>query len=80
MRVQIEFDDNGEIRSVAGPISVKMGDGTEGMVGRSPRSGHSIFEVEVEEVQHEHDFKGLRKVMKSYRVTDHPHKPRLARR
>jgi hypothetical protein len=80
MRIQIEFDENGEIRSVAGPISIKLPDGSHGMVGRSPHPGHTSIEVEVEGVRHERDFEGLRKVMKNYRMTGHPKEPCLARK
>ena len=80
MRVQIEFDNNGEILSVAYPISIKLPDGSEAMTGRIPKPGLSIVEVEVEDVQHERDWEGLQKVMKSYRVTGHPHEPRLVRK
>jgi len=79
MRVQIEFDEKGEIRSVAGCVSVKMTDGSTAAAGRFPRPGHSIFEADVEGVRHERDFEGLRSVMKHYRVIGHPQAPRLAR-
>ena len=52
MRVQIEFDEKGEIRSVAGCVSVKMTDGSTAAAGRFPRPGHSIFEADVEGVRH----------------------------
>jgi hypothetical protein len=80
MIVQIEYDDNGEIKSVAGSASIKLPDGSKGMIRRIPRPGHKIAEVEAEDVQHDRDFDGLRRVMESYRVTGHPPKPRLSPR
>jgi hypothetical protein len=80
MRVQIEFDENGKIRSVAGPVSIKLRDGSNAMSRRIPNPGHSIIEAEVEEVRYERDIEGLSKVMKSYHVTGHPHEPRLVRK
>lgn len=80
MRVQIEFDDNGEIRSVAGAISIKKSDGSEGMAGRIPRTHHSVIELEVQDVRDQRDFDGLQKLLKNYRVIGHPKNPRLERR
>jgi hypothetical protein len=77
MRVQVEFDQSGELRSISGYVVVKMNDGSTGRSGRRARPGHSIVEFEVADVQHERDFDGLRKVMKTYRVTGHPHNPLL---
>jgi hypothetical protein len=77
MLVQIEFNGKGQIRSIAGPSSIKMPDGTEARLARVPRKGHGIVELEAEEVKHERDFEGLQKVMKNYRVMGHPKEPRL---
>jgi hypothetical protein len=80
MRIQIEHDDSGEIKSVAGPVSVRFSDDSEGTCGRTPSEGHWIVEVEAEEVQHELDFDGFRKVIATYRVAGHPHQPLLVPR
>jgi hypothetical protein len=70
MRIQVEYDDNGEIKSVAGA-------GPNVSTGRLPSPNHRIAVVHTEEVRHERDFEGLRKVVEGHRVTGHPHEPRL---
>jgi|RhiMetdeSRZDD1v2_1073273.scaffolds.fasta_scaffold35575_7 hypothetical protein len=77
MVVQIEFDESGQIRSIAGVTSIKMPDATEARLARVPRQGHTIVELETEDIKHERDFEGLQKVMKNYRITGHPKEPRL---
>jgi hypothetical protein len=77
MIVQIEYDANGDIRAVAGAGSLAFPDGTEGKVGRIPGADYNIVDLEAKEIQHDRDFAGLKKVMETYRVTGHPHKPRL---
>jgi len=77
MRMQVEFDEKGEIRSASGCVTVEMRDGSTARSGRHARPGHNIVEFEVAEIQHERDIDGFRKLMKGYRVTGHPHQPRL---
>jgi hypothetical protein len=77
MRVQVEFNDKGEIQSVSGCVTVKMPDGSTGRSGRRARPGHAIAEFEVAEVQRERDFEGLREVKAKYCVKGHPHHPTL---
>jgi hypothetical protein len=79
MRVQIEFDEKGQIRSIAGASSIEMPDGTEAGLARVPRPGHAIVELEVEDIRHARDFEGVQRVVKNYRVTGHPKEPRLVR-
>jgi hypothetical protein len=80
MIVQIECNDRGEIKSVAGPRLISLAHGARAMMGRIPSPGHTIVEIEVAEVQHDRDFDGMQKVKKYYRVTDHPDRPRLVAR
>ncbi len=73
MRIQIEFNDAGEITSVAGA-------GPSVSTGRIARPNHGILVVDTEQVRHEHDFEGLRRIVEEYRVTGHPHQPSLNRK
>lgn len=78
MKLQIEYDDKGEIRSIAGPTLVTMPHGARALVGRAATRGHYIAEIEVEDVKHDRDFENMKKAKEHYRVIDHPHRPRLA--
>lgn len=73
MRIQIEYNGAGEIKSVAGA-------GPSVSTGRIARPNHKIAVIDAEEVRHEHDFDGLRRVVETYRVTGHPHQPSLSRK
>lgn len=73
MRIEIEYNNNGEIVSVAGS-------GPTVNTGRLPRPNHRMLAVEAEEVRHERDLVGLRKIVESYRITGHPHQPCLTRK
>jgi hypothetical protein len=80
MRVLVEHDDSGEIRSVSSVASIESPDGSVMRARRVAAPGFSVSEVEAEAVQHERDLEGLRKVKEGYRVTGHPDQPRLAPR
>lgn len=73
MRIQIEYNDAGEIKSLAGA-------GPSVRTGRIARPNHKIAVIDTEEVRHEHDFDGLRRVVETYRITGHPHQPCLTRK
>lgn len=73
MRIQIEYNDAGEIKSVAGA-------GPSVNTGRIARAHHKIAVIDTEEVRHERDFEGLRRVFESCRVTGHPGRPSLTRK
>jgi hypothetical protein len=73
MLVEIEYNEKGEITSVAGS-------GPAVSSGRIARPNHRIVALEVEEIRHERDFEGLRKVVEGYRVTGHPQKACLSRK
>jgi len=73
MRIQLEYNDAGEIKSVAGA-------GPSVSTGRIARPHYKIAVFDTEEVRHEHDFDGLRKVVEGHRVIGHPHEARLARK
>ena len=73
MRIQVEHDGAGEIKSVAGA-------GPSVSTGRIARPNHQISVVDTDEVRHEHDFDGLRRLIEGYRITGHPHKPSLTRK
>jgi hypothetical protein len=77
MIVHVEYNEAGQIRSVASAATVEFADGSKGKVGRRPSPGHSILEIVTVDVRHERDLEGLRKVKENYRVTGHPHQPRL---
>jgi hypothetical protein len=77
MLIQVEYDDKGDIKSVASPASITFPDGSKGTIRRIPASGHEIAEVETELVRHGRDIDGLRKVKEGYRVVGHPQNPTL---
>jgi hypothetical protein len=78
MRIQVEYDSTGKIRSIAGVGIMEFSDESRGTMGRFPPKGDSsIIEVEMEDVRDERDIDGLKRVVSSYRVTGHPHEPRL---
>ena len=76
MRIQVEYDENGQIISATGGNPVE----SPGRSGRVATAGHDLVEVEAEEIRHERDFDGLRKVVERYRVAGHPHEPHLVAR
>jgi len=78
MIIQVEYDDKGDIKSVASPASITFPDGSKGTIRRIPASGHEIAEVETELVRNDRDIDGLRKVKEDYRVIGHPQNPTLA--
>lgn len=80
MIIQIEYDDKGDIKSVAGPASITLDDGSEGTIARFPAHGYQIAEVETELVRNERDIDGMRQIKEGYHVTGHPRKPTLAPR
>jgi hypothetical protein len=73
MRIQVEYNDAGAIKSVAGA-------GPSVSTGRIARANHKIAVIDIEEVRHEHDFDGLRRIVENYRVTAHPHRASLTRK
>lgn len=79
MIIQVEYDDKGVIKSVAGPASITLPDGSTGTIARIPAPGHQIAEVETELVRDRRDVDGMRQIKEGYQVTGHPHKPTLAR-
>jgi hypothetical protein len=78
MIIQVEYDDKGDIKSVAIPASITFPDGSKGAMRRIRASGHEIAEVETELVRNDRDIDGLRKVKDGYRVIGHPQNPTLA--
>jgi len=78
--VQVEYDERGEIRSIAAVVTAEFPDGSKGMSGRIASPGYQMAELDADEVQHARDIAGLKKVKESYRVTGQPHAPRLARK
>jgi hypothetical protein len=73
MRIQIEYSEDGEIKSVAGAEPSTQ-------TGRIARANHKIAVIDTEEVRHKRDFAGLRRVVENYRVIGHPHRPSLTRK
>jgi hypothetical protein len=73
MRIQVEYSDDGSIKSAA--LS-----GPNVSSGRIPSPNHRIAVIETEEVKHERDLEGLRFVVENHRIIGHPHEPRLARK
>ena len=80
MIIQVEYDDKGDISSVASSASITFPDGSKGTIRRIPASGHEIVEVETELVRNDRDIEGLRKVKQGYRVIGHPQNPTLSPR
>lgn len=77
MHLQLEYDENGKIVGIAGASAVEFADGSLGRMGRTPKPGHGLIEHETDDVRDERDIEGMQRVMRSYRVTGHPHSPRL---
>jgi hypothetical protein len=77
MRIQVEYDSTGKIRSIAGTGGIDFPDGSRGMMGRFPSEGHSTVELEVEDIRDERDIAGFMRVLSGYRITGHPDEPHL---
>jgi hypothetical protein len=77
MRILVEYDADGTIQSVAYVQLISTPEGAEVSAQRRPKPGHTIIEVETEEVQHERDVQGLKRLVEGYRVTGHPDQPTL---
>jgi hypothetical protein len=80
VRLYIEYTDAGEIKSVGAGGSVKFADGSRGIIGRRPGPDHHMLELETEDVKHERDVEGLRRLVETHRVVGHPKNPRLERK
>lgn len=80
MIIQVEYDENGEIKSIAGRASITLPDGSRGTIARFPSRDHQIAEMDTELVRNERDIDGMRQIKEGYHVTGHPHKPTLAPR
>jgi hypothetical protein len=73
MLIQVEYSDDGTIKSVALA-------GPNVSTARVPRPYHRIAVIEAEDVKHERDFDGLRHIVENHRIVGHPHEPRLERK
>jgi hypothetical protein len=80
VHIQVEYDDHGHITAVIGGVGIHRRDGEEGRLGRFSRTGHHVIEVDSDEVSHERDFSGLRRLVNGYRVAGHPDAPKLVGR
>ena len=72
MRIQVEYDDDGHITAVAGAIMIEHPDGSISRVGRVSKPGHHLIEVDSDEMSHERDFNGLKKLVNDYLIAGHP--------
>ncbi|MBJ7603379.1 MAG: hypothetical protein JF888_09365 [Candidatus Dormibacteraeota bacterium] len=77
MRVLVEHDESGEIRSVSTVVAIESSEGSAMRARRIADPGFSLSEVEADVVEHERDVEGLRKLREAYRVTGHPDQPHL---
>jgi hypothetical protein len=77
MRIQVEYDSTGKIRSVAGTGATEFPDGSRGMMGRFPSEDGSTVELDVEDIHDERDIAGFMRVLSGYRIAGHPNEPQL---
>jgi hypothetical protein len=77
MKIFVEHDDSGRIRSVALPASVLTSQGVNVILRLLPAPGFMVSEVEAPQVLHDRHFDALRDVKRSHRVEGHPHQSRL---
>ncbi len=73
MRVKIEYEENGRIKSISGA-------GPDVTATRVPRLNHKLVDVEAPDVLHDRDFEGMKKLVENHRVVGHPSEPRLERK
>ncbi len=77
MRILVEHDESGEIRSVSSVVAIESPEGSAMTARRIADFGFSLSEVDADAVEHERDVAGLRKLKEAYRVTGHPDHPQL---
>jgi hypothetical protein len=80
MRIFVEHNAQGEIRSVALPATVRDTDGVTINLRLLPSPGFFVSEVEAEHVQHDRHFEALRGMKYTYRIEGHPFQPHLVRK
>lgn len=80
MRIFVEHDAQGEIRSVALPTTVRANDEVTLNLRLLPSPGFFVSEVEAEHVLHDRHFEALRGMKYTYRIEGYPLQPRLVRK
>lgn len=80
MRIQVEYEDNGRITHVGTVGEIKHSDGSVSRCRLMSRPGRHVVEVDSDEVTHERDVDGLRRVVDIYQIVGHPHDPHLTKR
>jgi hypothetical protein len=80
VRIQVEYDGDGRITAVAGVVAIEHSDGSVSRASRVARPSHYVLEVDTDEMSHERDTDGLRRILDSYLIAGHPREPKLIRR
>lgn len=80
MRILVEYNSQGEIRSVVVPATPRTQDKLTVNVRKKPRPGFFIAEVEAKHVHDDQNLEALRDTKQAYRIEGHPKQPRLVRK
>lgn len=68
MRIQVEFDEDGSIKTITIPSAASVGPGGQAQIARRPRKNHRVTFVEAREVNSDQDLDALHTLRNTHRV------------